>query len=91
MRANDSREKDEQRYQLARDYWRRGFATEAAFAVREYAFDSLRLTRLIAIIDPKNVASIGVAENVGLKYERTTLFRTVPVDVYGIERPAGGS
>src|SRR5689334_17044743 len=37
-------------YRLARAHWGKGFATEAALAVRDHAFDPLGLTRLIAII-----------------------------------------
>src|SRR4051812_40748374 len=51
-------------YRLIRSAWGHGYATEAATAVRDYAFDTLSLTRLIAIIDPRNVASIRVAEKI---------------------------
>ena len=38
-------------YRLARPHWGRGYATEAAKAVRDYAFNTLHLSRLIAMID----------------------------------------
>ncbi len=56
-------------YRLARQFWGRGYATEAVLAVRDYAFQVLELTRLIAMIDPSNVASIHVAEKAGMSYE----------------------
>ena len=79
-------------YRLARPYWGRGLATEAAQAVRDYGFGTLGLPRLIAMIDPRNVASIRVAEKTGLRYERDVMFEgfTHPDRVYGITRPAGG-
>src|SRR5688500_18433920 len=39
-------------YRLARSARVRGYATEAAVAVRDYAFTILGIKRLIAIIDP---------------------------------------
>jgi RimJ/RimL family protein N-acetyltransferase len=51
-----------------------GYATEAVLAVRDYAFTTLGLKRLIAMIDPGNVASIRVAEKAGMKYEQDVLF-----------------
>lgn len=56
-------------YRLARSAWGKGYATEAAFAVREYAFSILGLKRLIAMIDPSNIASIRVAEKLGMYRE----------------------
>ena len=56
-------------YRLARAHWGRGFATEAAEAACAHAFSTMGLSRLIALIDPGNVASIRVAENVGFHRE----------------------
>ncbi|MCH8293939.1 GNAT family N-acetyltransferase [Candidatus Poribacteria bacterium] len=79
-------------YRLARPYWGRGYATEAAQAVRDYAFNTLGLPRLIAMIDPQNVASIRVAEKLGMYYEKDVMFEgyTHPDRVYAIEREEGG-
>jgi len=49
---------------------RRGYATEAAAASRDHARDVLGLDRLVAIIDPRNVASQRVAEKIGLAFEK---------------------
>lgn len=43
-------------YRLARLHWGRGYATEAARAARDHAFWTLKIPRLIALIDPPNVA-----------------------------------
>ena len=79
-------------YRLARPHWGRGLATEAARAVRDYGFRTLRLPRLIAMIDPRNAASIRVAEKIGLRYEKDVMFEgfTHPDRVYAIARLAGG-
>ena len=60
-------------YRLARSTWGQGYATEAACAVRDYAFTMLGMKRLIAMIDPSNLASIRVAENIGMQYEKDVM------------------
>jgi RimJ/RimL family protein N-acetyltransferase len=64
-------------YDFRSDYWNHGFATEAALAVRDHAFDSLHLPRLISLIRVGNVASKRVAEKVGMKFvEEFTRYET---------------
>jgi RimJ/RimL family protein N-acetyltransferase len=60
-------------YRLARRYWGMGLATEAAAAARDYAFGTLGLSRLVAIVDPSNSRSIRVAERIGLRFEKEVL------------------
>ncbi|HEY3474474.1 MAG TPA: GNAT family N-acetyltransferase [Anaerolineales bacterium] len=75
-------------YRLARSVWGQGYATEAASAVRDFAFDTLGIERLIAMIDPSNAASIRVAEKLGMRYEKDILLDgyTHPDHVYVISR-----
>ncbi|MGD9892477.1 MAG: GNAT family N-acetyltransferase [Dehalococcoidia bacterium] len=56
-------------YDLCSDYWGQGLATEAATAVREFAFDMQDIPRLIAFIRRGNEASRRVAEKVGMHLE----------------------
>ncbi|MEM7278873.1 MAG: GNAT family N-acetyltransferase [Pseudomonadota bacterium] len=56
-------------YRLNRLYWGNGYATEAAIAVREYAFEKLKLNRLVALIEPINTRSVAVARKIGMSYE----------------------
>ena len=60
-------------YRLVRSAWGQGYATEAAGAVRDFAFNVLGLKRLIAMIDPANIASIRVAEKIGMHYEKDVM------------------
>ena len=53
-------------YDFRSDYWNQGFATEAATAVRDYAFQTLHLPRLISLIRVGNQASQRVAEKIGM-------------------------
>lgn len=75
-------------YRLARPQWGYGYATEAVQAVRDYAFASLGLSRLIALIDPGNLASIRVAEKAGMHYEADVMFAGYdhPDWVYVVEK-----
>jgi RimJ/RimL family protein N-acetyltransferase len=43
----------------------RGYATEAAAALRDWAARTLSLDRLVSYIDPENIRSIAVAERLG--------------------------
>ncbi len=79
-------------YRLARAFWGQGYATEAVLAVRNYGFNVLGLSRLIAMIDPQNVASIHVAEKAGMRYEKDVMFEgyTHPDHIYAITNPRRG-
>lgn len=50
---------------LYEGYEGNGFATEAATAMRTFAFDQVGLKTLVSYIDPENTASIAVAERLG--------------------------
>jgi RimJ/RimL family protein N-acetyltransferase len=54
-------------YDFRSDCWNRGYATEAACAVRDYAFSTLGLPLLISLIRAGNPASVRVAEKTGLE------------------------
>ncbi len=54
-------------YDFRSDCWDRGYATEAACAVRDYAFGTLRLPFLVSLIRAGNLASARVAEKAGLE------------------------
>lgn len=56
-------------YHIHPQYGGRGYATEAAIACRQYAFEVLKLDKVVSIIAPGNQASIRVAEKTGLQFE----------------------
>ena len=58
-------------YLINKAYWGQGLGTEAAQAVLEYGFQTLGRPRLICLIYPQNVASIRVAEKIGMTFEKT--------------------
>ena len=73
-------------YRLHPNYWNRGLATEAARAVRDYAFAVLKLERVISLIHPDNHASRRVTEKNGMVLEKGTTFRGFPTLVFAIGR-----
>ncbi len=69
-------------YRLHPDYWNRGLATEAARAVHDYAFEVMKLKRVISLIHPDNHASRRVTEKNGMTLEKETTFRGFPTLVF---------
>jgi RimJ/RimL family protein N-acetyltransferase len=51
-------------------YWSKGYASESARAVMEYAQNKLRIPRVVGIVDPANAGSICVLEKLGLQFAR---------------------
>jgi [ribosomal protein S5]-alanine N-acetyltransferase len=54
-------------YELVRDHWGRGIATEVAGACLAVAFEQLRLTRVVALSYPENRPSVRVMEKIGMR------------------------
>jgi ribosomal-protein-alanine N-acetyltransferase len=71
-------------YRLATKFWKKGLATEAAVACRDYAFKKLGKEYLISIIEEKNKPSIAVAQRVGMIFERNATAWDVPVQIHSI-------
>ena len=54
-------------WRLARAAWGRGFATEAAQAALDFAFDRLALDKVVALAVPTNAPSLRVMERLGMR------------------------
>ena len=52
---------------IHRDFWNRGYTTESACAVMDYAVNTLGLKRIIACCDSENSASYRVMEKLGMR------------------------
>ncbi len=57
-------------YLLDKAYWGQGLATEAVQGILQYGFEQLKLSRMICLMDPENIASQRVAEKMGMSLER---------------------
>ncbi len=51
-------------------YWSKGYALESAAAVMNYARETLKLDRILAITSPDNEASAKLLGKIGLRFER---------------------
>lgn len=52
-------------YALLKEYWGQGFATESTLAGLQYAFDVMKLPKIVAITEIKNIASQKVLQRSG--------------------------
>lgn len=67
---------------LVRQAQGKGFAFEAAEAVRRHFYDELGVPSLVSCIDPENTPSIRVAARLGATYERELSERQRPCGLY---------
>jgi [ribosomal protein S5]-alanine N-acetyltransferase len=75
-------------YIMHRPFWRRGFATEAAAAIRDFTFETLGRNRVTATIRPENTPSQGVALKLGMKPEEDITYMAAGFDhlVFSVSR-----
>jgi [ribosomal protein S5]-alanine N-acetyltransferase len=73
-------------YHVRRDLWGKGYATEAAQACMQYAFNKLSLDQVISLIRPENLQSIRVAEKNGLRCEKIIFWRGYDHCIYAKQK-----
>ena len=73
---------------LARPFWGRGYATEAARAALDEAFGRLRWSRVISLIDSANTRSVRLAERLGEHAAGEAVVRGHRVAVYALSSSA---
>ena len=73
---------------LAPRFWGKGYATEAARASIDWAFEEAGLHRLISLVHPDNKASEAVALRLGERLCDQITFEGKPVNVFEILNPA---
>lgn len=69
------------------EYQGRGYATEAARMLLDYAFDALGQPHVMSLIHSDNAPSRRVAEKLGQKIEGETVVLTMPVLIYAATAP----
>jgi len=57
-------------FALLPEFGRNGYTYEAAKATMDYAKNTLNITKIVAITDAKNIASIGLLNKIGLQFEK---------------------
>jgi ribosomal-protein-alanine N-acetyltransferase len=73
-------------YALAKAYWGKGIATEAARAVVRFGFERAKLERIMAVVVPENTASWRVLEHIGFVYEKKANYYDLEIVYYAISR-----
>ena len=66
----DGQQEVEVAYLIDKACWGQGLGTEAARALLEYGFDKLDLLRLVCLIVRENLASIRVAQKIGMTFDK---------------------
>ncbi len=56
-------------YKLGREFWGRGYAVEACREMLRFAFEEMRLARIVTITDNKNLPSIRLLGRLGMRIE----------------------
>jgi RimJ/RimL family protein N-acetyltransferase len=73
-------------WRLRRAAWGRGYATEAARPVIEHGLATAKLPQIIAEIDTENIASLRVAQKLGLRWEASFVRDGHHVERYVVRR-----
>jgi ribosomal-protein-alanine N-acetyltransferase len=56
-------------YLIGKEFWGNGYATEAMTSLINYYFNTIGLTRIIALTKPENIASSKVIQKIGFKFK----------------------
>ncbi len=82
----DGQDEVEVAYLLAKEYWRQGLGTEVAKAILQYGFEQLGYWRLICMMYPDNLASVKVAQNMGMSLEKEMEDEAGPYLLYALSK-----
>ena len=74
-------------YRYARRFWGNGYATEAGAAMLRRGFEELKLPRIMAIVDERNIASDRVVQKLRMTYQRTFEQQGMRIKYYTIDNP----
>lgn len=80
----DNKGEHEIGYRLLRQEWGKGYGTEAASLVKNFATHLIQTDSFISIIEPDNKASIRVAEKNMMTFEKNTVLWDIPVRIYRV-------
>jgi ribosomal-protein-alanine N-acetyltransferase len=72
---------------LEQPAWGFGYATEAARAALAYAFDVVRLDRIVALARPQNGPSRRIMDKLGMRWEREIDLLGGPAVYYAVSAP----
>lgn len=73
-------------YALIKDFWGKGYATEASEAFLRYGFETLNLEKIVAVANPENENSRRVMERLGMNFDYIGKFYERDLVHYSISR-----
>ncbi|MCB9249875.1 MAG: GNAT family N-acetyltransferase [Ignavibacteriales bacterium] len=73
-------------FRLIKDFWEKGYATEAAKASLEFGFNVLKMEVIVGRAMKENVASIKVLEKIGMVFWKEFIFDEHPGLYFKIEK-----
>lgn len=73
---------------LAKAFWHQGYAREMVTAVTQFAFEDAGLTRIVALIDRENAASIAIANFLHMRFERIETHYKRDLMCYSLTAPS---
>ena len=73
-------------YIFWKEHWRKGLASEAALAIKDYAFNTLHHPFVISLIREVNIPSQGVARKMGMKPWKTSVHADLEHIVFRVDR-----
>lgn len=71
-------------YSILPEYWKQGYASEAALTCKNFAFTHGLANSLISIIQVDNIPSQKVAKQMGMELDTTTVYRDNPVHIFRV-------
>ncbi len=74
---------------LNRDYWEKGYATEAGRACLSYALNTLNTDRIVAMTDNENLPSQKILEKIGMTYIEDRFVKGYMLKYYEMKSPTG--
>ena len=74
-------------YRLFPEFWGKGYATEAACAVKDDAFDRINLPQIFSFIDPNNIKSIRVVKKIGERFAFHAMYKKILFAIYTLQNP----
>jgi ribosomal-protein-alanine N-acetyltransferase len=82
----DGQDEVEVAFGLSKPYWGQGLATEAAQGIVQYAYTTLKLSRLVCLIVEGHQASVKVAGKLGMSFEKKGEDEIGPLLLYSMSK-----
>jgi RimJ/RimL family protein N-acetyltransferase len=73
-------------YRLRETAWGRGLGWELASALKDYAFEVLKLPEITATIKPDNLPSKKIADRLGFTFAKKIILNGVDTELYRLKR-----